>query len=46
MISKFLGKLKSILFKSGAASETPIKKEKKKIKSAKSTKAKAKTKTK
>ena len=46
MISKFLGKLKSILFKSGAASETPLKKEKKKIKSAKSTKTKTKTKTK
>ena len=50
MISKFLGKLKSILFKSGSSSETPLKKEKKTIKSAKSTKtktkAKAKTKTK
>ena len=46
MISKFLGKLKSILFKSGAASETPLKKEKKKIKSAKSTKTKTRTKTK
>ena len=46
MISKFLGKLKSILFKSGAAPETPLKKEKKKIKSAKSTKTKTKTKTK
>ncbi len=46
MISKFLGKLKSILFKSGAASETPLKKEKKKIKSEKSTKTKPKTKTK
>ena len=46
MISKFLGKLKSILFKSGAASETPLKKEKKKIKSEKSTKTKPKTKPK
>ena len=46
MISKFLGKLKSILFKSGAVPETPLKKEKKKIKSAKSTKTKTKTKTK
>ena len=46
MISKFLGKLKSILFKSGAVSETPLKKEKKKIKSAKSTKTKTKTKAK
>ena len=46
MISKFLGKLKSILFKSGATSETPLKKEKKTIKSAKSTKAKTKTKPK
>ena len=46
MISKFLGKLKSILFKSGATSETPLKKEKKKIKSAKSTKTKTKTKAK
>ena len=46
MISKFLGKLKSILFKSGATSETPLKKEKKTIKSAKSTKTKNKTKTK
>ena len=46
MISKFLGKLKSILFKSGAASETPLKKEKKKIKSTKSAKTKTITKTK
>jgi len=29
MISKFLSKLKSILFKSSASSETPLKKEKK-----------------
>ncbi|GIR04377.1 MAG: hypothetical protein CM15mP15_1160 [Prochlorococcus sp.] len=50
MISKFLGKLKSILFKSAVSSETPLKKEKKPTKSAKSsktkTKAKAKTKAK
>tara|TARA_B100000886_G_scaffold266633_1_gene190958 strand:+ start:1363 stop:1713 length:351 start_codon:yes stop_codon:yes gene_type:complete len=46
MISKFLGKLKSILFKSAVSSETPLKKEKKPIKSAKSTKTKTKTKTK
>ena len=46
MISKFLGKLKSILFKSAASSETPLKKVKKPIKSAKASKAKAKTKTK
>ena len=46
MISKFLSKLKSILFKSSASSETTLKKEKKPIKSAKSSKAKAKTKTK
>ena len=47
MISKFLSKLKSILFKSAVASETPLKKEKKAAKSAKTkTKTKAKTKTK
>ena len=46
MISKFLGKLKSILFKSAVSSETPLKKEKKTIKSAKSLKTKTKTKTK
>ena len=45
MISKFLSKLKSILFKSAVASETPLKKEKKAAKSAK-TKTKTKTKTK
>ena len=45
MISKFLSKLKSILFKSGGTSETPLKKEKKAAKSAK-TKTKTKTKTK
>ena len=46
MISKFLGRLKSILFKSAVSSETPLKKEKKPIKSAKSSKTKTKTKTK
>ena len=45
MISKFLSKLKSILFKSAVTSETPLKKEKKAAKSAKTkTKTKAKTK--
>ena len=43
MISKFLSKLKSILFKSEVTSETPLKKEKKPAKSAK-TKTKTKTK--
>ena len=43
MISKFLSKLKSILFKSAVTPETPLKKEKK---SAKSAKRKTKTKTK
>ena len=42
MISKFLGKLKSILFKSAVSSETPLKKEKKSTKSKKSSKTKAK----
>ena len=46
MISKFLSKLKSILFKSAVSSETPLKKEKKPIKSSKSLKTKTKTKTK
>ena len=47
MISKFLSKLKSILFKSAVTSETPLKKEKKAAKSAKTkTKTKAKTQTK
>ena len=46
MISKFLSKLKSILFKSAVSSETPLKKEKKPTKTAKTTKTKAKTKTK
>ena len=48
MISKFFGKLKSILFKSAVIPETPLKKEKKAAKSAKTkikTKTKAKTKT-
>ena len=45
MISKFIGKLKSILFKSAVSSETPLKKEKKTTKSAK-TKTKTKPKTK
>jgi len=45
MISKFLGKLKSILFKSAVSPETPIKKEKKAAKTAK-TKTKTKTQTK
>ncbi len=45
MISKFLSKLKSILFKSTVTPETPLKKEKKAAKSAK-TKTKTKTKTK
>ena len=44
MISKFLSKLKSILFKSAVSPETPLKKEKKAAKSAK-TKTKIKTKT-
>ena len=46
MISKFLSKLKSILFKSPVSSETPLKKEKKATKSAKTSKTKTKTKTK
>ena len=45
MISKFLSKLKSILFKSAVTPETPSKKEKKAANSAK-TKTKTKTKTK
>ena len=45
MISKFLSKLKSTLFKREVTSETPLKKEKKAAKSAK-TKTKTKTKTK
>ena len=46
MISKFLAKLKAILFKSAVSSETPLKKEKKPTKSVKSSKTKTKTKTK
>ena len=54
MISKFLSKLKSILFKSAVIADTPLKKEKKATKSAKTpktpktlkTKTKTKTKTK
>ena len=46
MISKFLSKLKSIVFKSAVSSERPLKKEKKPSKSAKSSKAKTKAKTK
>ena len=46
MISQFLSKLKSILFKSAVSPETPLNKEKKSTKSAKSTKAKTKAKTK
>ena len=45
MISKFLGKLKSILFKSPVSSETPLKKEKP-TKSEKSSKTKTKNKAK
>ena len=46
MISKFLSKLKSILFKSEVSTGTPLKKEKKVTKSAKTLKTKTKTKTK
>ena len=46
MISKFLSKLKSILFKSAVSPEMPLKKEKKAAKSAKTLKTKTKTKTK
>ena len=46
MISKFLSKLKSILFKSEVLSETPLKKEKKPTKAAKASKPKPKPKTK
>ena len=45
MISKFLSKLKSILFKSAVTTETPLKKDKKAAKPAK-TKTKSKTKSK
>ena len=44
MISKFLSKLKSILFKSAVSPETPLKKEKKATKSAKLLKTKTKAK--
>ena len=46
MISKFLSKLKSILFKSAVSTEIPLKKEKKAPKSAKTSKTKTKTQTK
>ena len=46
MISKFLSKLKSILFKSAVSADTPLKKEKKAAKSSKTSKTKTKTKTK
>ena len=46
MISKFLSKLKLILFKSAVSNDTPSKKEKKPTKSAKTAKTKTKTKTK
>jgi len=46
MISKFLSKLKSILFKSEVSADTPLKKEKKATKSAKTSKTKTKTKNK
>ena len=46
MISKFLSKLKSILFKTPVSPEIPLKKEKKAVKSAKTSKTKTKTKTK
>ena len=46
MISKFLSKLKSILFKSAVSPETPLKKEAKPTKPAKKLKTKTKTKTK
>ena len=46
MISKFLNKLKSILFKSAVSSKAPLKSEKKSIKSVKSPKTKTKPKPK
>ena len=45
MISKFLSKLKSILFKSSVSTAKPLKKEKKATKSAKTSKTKTKTKS-
>ena len=46
MISKFLSKLKSILFKSAVSADTPLNEEKKATKSAKTSKTKTRTKTK
>ncbi len=46
MISKFLSKLKSILFRSEVTSVTPLKTEKKATKSLKTSKTKTKTKNK
>ena len=46
MITKFLSKLKSILFKSAVSPETPLKKEKKLTKPTKSSSTKSKTKSK
>ena len=46
MISKFLSKLKSILFKSAAPANAPLKKEEKATKQSKTLKTKTKTKTK
>ena len=46
MISKFLSKLKSILFKRAKSADTPLKKEKKATKSAKTSKTKTKSKSK
>ena len=43
MISKFLSKLKSILFKSSVSTDTPLKNEKKATKSAKTSKTKTKS---
>ena len=43
MISKFLRKLKSILFKSAVSTEIPLKKEKKATKSSKTSKTKTKS---
>ena len=45
MITKFLSKLKSILFKSSVSADTPLKKEKKATKSAKTSKTKTKKKS-
>ena len=43
MISKFLSKLKLVLFKSSVSADTPLKKEKKATKSAKTSKSKTKS---